>query len=593
MMYGGLQRVNLIVVALFLLANTQQCVPGCHAFTTVIQRQSQVTVPTTKKPFIRSLVGGNVSGQDSSTRLWMASSGPNNEKDEELKAVEEESRLKILKSRRDTIRSTLKGSESLANFRIANGYIPEIDEETGKPVSSDGKTALTWTAFAVAFGAVALRVGGRAALVSSLGLDFVTNNPALKENLDQVLAYAANLNVVTETLGFVAAWTVVKVFCFDAGGVALALSSGIIFGGVLQGAFMSALAATIGSSVAFGLAKLDTPLRQKALDIVEENPSLRGVERVVAQDGMKAILTLRLAPILPIPIGMYNYIYAVTNVPFFDFAGGIFFGSFKPYLLDSYLGFFGMSLMDGTAAEGGGMEDYILLVALGVSVLIGVFASQLAGETWESVTEEVNAEQRAKLEAEGGVEDEDDGMIRELFGVKLPLFLVGMQLGFKDAEERISDLILVEYDAQVWNYTKADGGPPREKDPAFSPESPEIDGANKGFDFGASVCDGLVLSPLLFKAALKYSDPFYSKETDLDLQFIMKQKEKLSSPKASSMMEPSALDSRNNESRSVDVPADEVIRSMRSTDDELLATLAQLREIAETRSKELDDGSSK
>jgi hypothetical protein len=168
-----------------------------------------------------------------------------------------------------------------------------------------------------------------------------------------------------------------------------------------------------------------------------------------------------------------------------------------------------------------------------------------------------------------------------------------MQLGFKDAEERISDLILVEYDAQVWNYTKADGGPPREKDPAFSPESPEIDGANKGFDFGASVCDGLVLSPLLFKAALKYSDPFYSKETDLDLQFIMKQKEKLSSPKTSSMMEPSALDTRNNESRSVGVPADEVIQSMRSTDDELLATLAQLREIAETRSKELDDGSSK
>jgi hypothetical protein len=119
MLSGGLQRVNLIVVALVLLGNKQECVPGCHAFTTGIQRQAQVKVPTTRKPFIRSLVGGNICVQDSSTCLWMA--GPNNEKDEELKAVEEESRLKILKSRRDTIRGTLKGSESLSNFRIANG----------------------------------------------------------------------------------------------------------------------------------------------------------------------------------------------------------------------------------------------------------------------------------------------------------------------------------------------------------------------------------------------------------------------------------------------------------------------------------------
>jgi uncharacterized membrane protein YdjX (TVP38/TMEM64 family) len=56
--------------------------------------------------------------------------------------------------------------------------------------------------------------------------------------------------------------------------------------------------------------------------------------QVVAKDGLKAILTLRLAPVLPITIGLYNYVYGVTNVPYFDFAGGIFLGSLKPYLLD-------------------------------------------------------------------------------------------------------------------------------------------------------------------------------------------------------------------------------------------------------------------
>ena len=59
----------------------------------------------------------------------------------------------------------------------------------------------------------------------------------------------------------------------------------------------------------------------------------------MAKDGLKAILTLRLAPVLPIPIGLYNYVYGVTNVPYFDFAGGIFLGSLKPYLLDRFVTF--------------------------------------------------------------------------------------------------------------------------------------------------------------------------------------------------------------------------------------------------------------
>ncbi len=190
----------------------------------------------------------------------------------------------------------------------------------------------------IAAGAVTLRVGGRAALVAGLGLDFANGNPELKDNMDQFLAYASSLGEGTEALLFVLAWTIVKVFCFDAGGIVLALSSGILFGGVLQGAVFSAFAATVGSSVSYFLAKVDSPIRKKALEILNEYPSLRGIEKVVAEDGLKAVLTLRLAPIIPaIPIGAYNYIYGVTNVPFYDFAGGIFLGSLKPYLLGKTL----------------------------------------------------------------------------------------------------------------------------------------------------------------------------------------------------------------------------------------------------------------
>jgi uncharacterized membrane protein YdjX (TVP38/TMEM64 family) len=442
---------------------------------------------------------------------WKKERNTNRKSDEE---EEEEARLKILEARRKNIRSTLKAAESLRNFRLQRGFVPELDPETGKPIKSDGKVALTLTAFVVAAGAIALRIGGRAALVSAVGLDFVQDSPELKENLDKVLTTAETMDPIQKLVLFTAAWTAVKVLCVDAGGIVLALASGILFGGVLQGAVASAGAATVGSCAAFGLAKLDTPVRKKALELLDEYPSLRGIEKVVARDGLKAILTLRLAPVLPIPIGMYNYVYGVTNVPLLDFCSGIFLGSLKPYLLDSYLGYFGKEVVQGTT-DATGLQDVLLLAALGVSVLIGVFASQLAGDTWDSVLEEVEAEKKAsKSEQEEDDEAEKDGITREIFGWELPEWVVGFQLSLQQADARIREMILTEYEAKVWNETDI----PEEMNPENFADSPEISEAWKGIDLAASICDGLVLSPLLFESFLKYADPLYDEAEDESLR---------------------------------------------------------------------------
>ena len=76
------------------------------------------------------------------------------DQDKDEATIEEEARLRIFESRRGQIRSALKSAESLRNFRIKNGFVPEIDED-GKPIKSDGKFALTATAFVVAAGAIA------------------------------------------------------------------------------------------------------------------------------------------------------------------------------------------------------------------------------------------------------------------------------------------------------------------------------------------------------------------------------------------------------------------------------------------------------
>ena len=62
-----------------------------------------------------------------------------------MKIVQEESRLKVLSDRRKTIRNILKSAEGTKNFRIKNGYVPEVDPETGKPIKSDGQLAVTLT----------------------------------------------------------------------------------------------------------------------------------------------------------------------------------------------------------------------------------------------------------------------------------------------------------------------------------------------------------------------------------------------------------------------------------------------------------------
>jgi len=349
------------------------------------------------------------------------------------------------------IRSTLENANTWREFRISTGLIPEIDADTGKRIKSDSKFIVATSAALVAIGIFTIRLGGRVALISAIGLDFSNDNPQYRASMDQFMDAAMSLghghsHYHLKELAFFGCWILTKVFIFDFGAIVLALSAGILFNNVLYGALLSALGSTIGSSAAYFLARTDTPARKSALRFLDEYPSLRGIEKVVKEDGVKAILTLRLAPLLPIPIGAYNYIYGVTRVPYLDFAAGIFLGSFKPYLLDSYLGFFSREIIEGTI-DPTGYQDLILVLSLVTSVAIGIFASQLAGDSWDSIKAEVQADKRRnrrlQMQAEGGVGGYK--VITSLFGFKLPDGLIEDQVEMKQAENNMEELIEAEY----------------------------------------------------------------------------------------------------------------------------------------------------
>lgn len=256
------------------------------------------------------------------------------------------------------------------------------------------------------------------------------------------------------------------------------------------------------------------------------------------------------------------------------------------------MGYFGKSIVDGSAAaqqaEGGSsLQDYALIGVLGLSVLIGVFASQLASETWDAILKEQEEEEK-KLQAENGVNDDDtdnNSLITEIFGFELPEWLIGFQYGLQDADERVETLCLQEYDAKVWNYTDAKvflgmeiskgNSVPDNLNPALvDPTSPEITGRYKGFDFGATTCDGLVLSPILFTYFLKFADPLFDEKL-FDKERVQEQESKVVASISASVVT----------SEEIEISA----TSPSSTESIKEEALTQLQELKDETKKRLDD----
>lgn len=246
------------------------------------------------------------------------------------------------------------------------------------------KTAIATTAFGVAIVAILVRLGGRAALLELIGLN-VGADEEVSRQVDSLLGLKDSLpgGEATAVACYVALWTVGKCLCLDPLVFLLAVSSGVFFGGVAQGATASALCGTVGSAAAFGLARV-SELRPRILRLARRNPRLRALERAVSERGFATVLVLRLAPVLPIPIGSYPYVYGATEMKFWQFAPATFLGSLKPYAFDAYLGLVAKDLVDSAAADGAN-DDLPVVLVFGAFLFVGTLASQLATQTWEEI----------------------------------------------------------------------------------------------------------------------------------------------------------------------------------------------------------------
>ena len=388
-------------------------------------------------------------------------------------------------SRRKMIRQTLENSSKVRSFK----------ERVSRDENSDGKIAVGVTAAIAAVSTITLRLGGRAALVSGLGLDMfgvgADGSSDLATQINDFLAFTGTLPPYYLPLIYLVGWITTKVTMIDFLGIILAFSSGVIFHSIFLGGLISATFATIGSTIAFTLSRLDTPIRRKVLESYQDNPALKGIERAIENDGVKTVLTLRLAPVVPIPIGTYSYAYGLTNLRYWEFVTGIFLGSLKPYFLDSYLGYYGEQLIVG----GDSGNDFVIVGVLAVTTLVGVFASQIATTMWTNVMEEM--ENNAEEESDGDEEEEEDIFV----GLKVKLLEVGFIRNIATKIGAASDRLMSVVEEEI---EAARRGETIEGDDVVPNFVAKVENAN---DLLEMTTESLVLSPLLWKVFFEQLEP--------------------------------------------------------------------------------------
>lgn len=165
-------------------------------------------------------------------------------------------------------------------------------------------------------------------------------------------------------------------------GSALTLAGGAIFG-VLQGTLLVFVAAVLGSSAAFVIARYFA--RSAVERRVAEHPQFAAIDRAIGREGRKIAFLLRLSP--AIPFVLLNYALGLTRIRFSD-ALLASLGMIPGTLLYVYLG---SVAGDAASASAGGAElgqTLVKAVGLGATALVTIYVTVLARRALREATAE-------------------------------------------------------------------------------------------------------------------------------------------------------------------------------------------------------------
>ena len=166
----------------------------------------------------------------------------------------------IWTSRRKIIRSTLKPMVK-RQIERKNTAIIEKAKKSAEELLTEAEdkkkkkpTGLLVSAFFIAISATVLRLGGRTAFVNMLGLDFVTGS-GIRTQVNDFVDFFHSMGDASQYAAFFFAWLAAKALCVDALTIVLALSSGVLFGGIFEGTAVSVVCSSTASLFVFFLSR--------------------------------------------------------------------------------------------------------------------------------------------------------------------------------------------------------------------------------------------------------------------------------------------------------------------------------------------------
>lgn len=149
--------------------------------------------------------------------------------------------------------------------------------------------------------------------------------------------------------------------------LALTLGSGAIFGFV-GGAIVNVIAATIGATIAFLLAR--SVLRHRVERMTANNKKFRALDHAITTEGTKIMWLVRLSGFPPFT--WVNYAFGLTGIGLGAFVMTTFFGIIPGTLAFTYAGAAGAQALTGQ-----GNRIVLIVTAVG-AVLVSVFIAHVA-----------------------------------------------------------------------------------------------------------------------------------------------------------------------------------------------------------------------
>lgn len=164
--------------------------------------------------------------------------------------------------------------------------------------------------------------------------------------------------------------------------IPLTMTAGVLFG-IVPGTILVSGAATAAATIAFLIARYAA--RDKVLQLAQDNPKYKAIDRAIGKESFKVVTLLRLSPLLPLALS--NYFYGITSVDLPSYVAGSWLGMLPGTIAYVYAGNYGRALIDGDG-DVGGVKGWQVALGLGITVLAVGYIGKLAQKALADVEQE-------------------------------------------------------------------------------------------------------------------------------------------------------------------------------------------------------------